>query len=55
MRKIKKSKYARRIGILVGVCTLFDWNKWYQDEMLKTINEEEHNIEIKTGIVNQQD
>ena len=48
-------KHARRIVILVGACASFASNKLYQEELLKTINEEEYSIEIQIDKLNQQD
>ena len=45
----------KRIGILSGVCVPFASNKWYQEEFLKTMNEDENNIEIKIATVHHQE
>ena len=50
-----KMKHVKIIGMLVGACMPFASNKWHQEELLKPLNEDENNIEIKTEAVNQQE
>ena len=40
-------EHAKRIGIRVGACTLFASNAWCQEDLIKTTNEKEDDVEIE--------